>query len=120
MSDPALALALVAGLAGPLLAVDGDTVKVSATGQRLRLAAIDAPERHGRAECLEEWLAAEAATRRLAELLAGAHVVWSGRSDGWNRPLVAIVLPDGRDAGAVLVAEGLARDWTGQTGGWCD
>lgn len=117
MADP---LALTAALAAALLVVDGDTVKLPGTGQRLRLAWIDAPERGARAECLGEWLAAEAATRRLEALLSGgARVDYSGRSDTWNRPLVAIILPDGRDAGAVLVEEGLAREWTGQTGGWC-
>jgi endonuclease YncB( thermonuclease family) len=42
----------------------------------------------------------------------------------WNRydrPLVVLRLPDGRTIGSVLLAEGLAVEWTpGSDFNWCD
>lgn len=117
MADP---LALTAALAAALVAVDGDTLRDPATGQRFRLAGIDAPERGHRAECLQEWILAEASTRRLAEIAAGgARLVYSGHVDHWNRPLVDLRTPEGATAADLLVAEGLAVRWEGAPHDWC-
>jgi endonuclease YncB( thermonuclease family) len=113
-----LAAALSAPFAAPLAVVDGDTVR--GPFGRLRLVAIDAPERGHRAGCLEELVAAERATRRLAELVArGVIVEATGELGRWGLPLVRLRLEDGRTAGAVLVAEGLAVPWSGRRAEWC-
>mgnify|MGYP003642134196 CR=1 FL=1 len=78
-----------------LLAVDGDTVKCD--GQNLRpmgdgapfVSGFDAPEIGRFADCPEEH-----------------------RLDRFGRPLVALRLPDGRTLGSILIAEGLAVEWT--------
>ncbi len=59
------------------------------------------------------------------ELLAidGVQVFDSGDVDSTQskRPLVWVKLPDGRTAGSVLMAEGLAREWTpGYKADWCE
>lgn len=59
-------LVLAAGV--DLEAVVGDTIQLG--GERLRLAAIDAPERGERAECLEKAARAELARDRPAAILA--------------------------------------------------
>lgn len=117
MSVPGFAAGLVTAA---LVVVDGDTVRDPATGQRLRLERIDAPERGHRAACLAEHALGERVAARLEGLVAGGVVVeYSGRADRWNRPLVTLRLPDGRAAGDVLVASGLAVPWTGRKADFC-
>lgn len=101
-----------------LYAVDGDTVKLGT--QSLRLLNIDAPE-VSRPGCPEEAARGRAATDRLRALLAAGPVAIlpNGRLDRFGRPLVRVTA-GGRDAGAVLIAEGLAKPWPVQGDpGWC-
>ncbi|GHE03724.1 nuclease [Defluviimonas sp. 20V17] len=119
MTPAAALLYLLALAADPApQVVDGDTIKTAPQG-RMRLASIDAPESRGRAHCLSEALLAARAKARLAQLLPGARIEFTGRRDGWNRPLIHLRLADGHTAGEVLVSEGLARAWDGARRDWC-
>ena len=110
-----------------LVAVDGDTIRCD--GERMRLlgdgapfvSGIDAPEIR-RARCGAEKLLGERARHRLAELIRtdGLVIEDSRKRDSYRRPLVRLRLPDGRTAGGVLLAEGLAVKWLpGQRYDWC-
>lgn len=104
---------------GPVRVIDGDTFIYA--GERIRIADIDTPEVHGR--CPDETALAARATRRLRSLLAQGpfelHPLPSGRDrDRYGRQL-RIVARDGRSLGDVLVAEGLARTWSGRREPWC-
>ncbi len=104
-----------------LIVVDGDTIKCD--GQNMRLlgggvpfkSGVDAPEMGERAKCeFERHLALKAKARFKELLLAGVpRIEDSGARDRTQsrRPLVNIYLPDGREAGQVLMGEGLAREW---------
>ena len=100
-----------------LIAVDGDMAKCD--GVLLRpmgdgaphVSGFDAPEKGGRAKCAHERQLAEQATQRFAELIAtpGMAIESSGVSDRYDRPLVAMRLPDGSTVGRHMIAEGLAE-----------
>jgi micrococcal nuclease len=97
--------------------IDGDTFDYG--GERIRIADIDTPEVRGR--CPEERAQAARATRRLSALLASGpfELVRNGRDqDRYGRKL-RVVVRDGRSIGDMLVAEGLARTWTGRREPWC-
>ncbi|MDH0114044.1 thermonuclease family protein [Rhizobium pusense] len=86
---------------------------------------VDAPEMGNRAKCDYEWDLALKAKARLKELLlAGVpRIEDSGVKDRTQsrRPLVDIYLPDGREAGQVLISEGFAKPWhSKQRIDWCD
>lgn len=111
-----------------LSAVDGDTIKCD--GQNMRdmgdgapfVSGYDTPETH-HAKCDHELALGRQATARLKQLLRapGIAVVASGQVDRYDRPLVWVLLPDGRSVGSVLIAEGLARRWTPHyRAAWCD
>lgn len=98
--------------------VDGDTGRDN--GKKWRLISIDAPELAEPA-CENEKQLALAARRRLQQLLAGGYRIRpSGRDDPNGRALVDILLPDGRDVGRILIAEGLAQRWPNRANIWCD
>lgn len=97
--------------------IDGDTFDYG--GERIRIADIDTPEVRGR--CPEERAQAALATQRLRTLLAAGpfELVRNGRDrDRYGRKL-RVVVRDGRSIGDTLVAEGLARTWTGRREPWC-
>lgn len=89
--------------------VDGDTLIIA--GQRVRLSGLDAPESAqacGRADGTE-WACGAAATTALRTLVGRSLLSCTyHREDRYGRPLVTCGLPDGRDAGAVLVGDGMA------------
>ena len=99
--------------------VDGDTFWVGS--DKIRIADIDTPETHP-PRCAEEAELGEKATRRLAVLLGEGPFelerVGDRDVDRYGRKL-RIVTRNGRSLGDVLVAEGLARTWTGRREPWC-
>lgn len=100
--------------------VDGDTIWHR--GVKMRLLDIDAPETSG-AQCDREREIGKQATRKLQQLMArGYQVEDGGKKDRTSdrRSLVRLRLPDGRDAGKVLIREGLAQPWPNVGNRWCD
>jgi endonuclease YncB( thermonuclease family) len=99
--------------------VDGDTFWVG--GDKIRIADIDTPETHP-PRCAHEAELGERATRRLAALLAEGpfdlQPIGGRDTDQYGRKL-RIVTRGGRSLGDQLVAEGLARTWTGRREPWC-
>lgn len=99
--------------------VDGDTFYMD--GTTVRIMDIDAPETHP-PHCAYEADLGDRATRRLSQLLsAGAFQLVRGNRDvdKYGRQL-RVVIRDGRSIGKMLVAEGLARPWSGKRRPWCD
>ena len=99
--------------------IDGDTFDYD--GIRIRIADIDTPEVHGR--CPYETALAARATQRMRALLAAGpfelHAPGNGRDEDRYGRKLRIVTRGGRSLGDVLVAEGLARTWTGRREPWC-
>lgn len=98
--------------------IDGDTFDHG--GVRIRIADIDTPEVQGRCP-FETALAARATARMRALLAAGPfelHPVNGRDEDRYGRKL-RIVTRGGRSLGDRLVAEGLARTWSGRREPWC-
>lgn len=98
--------------------VDGDTFWID--GEKVRVADIDAPETHP-PRCQYEADLGERATLRLQQLLNAGPVTLAAAdrdTDRYGR-LLRIVERDGRSLGDQLVAEGLARPWTGHREPWC-
>jgi micrococcal nuclease len=97
--------------------IDGDTFVHA--GERIRIADIDTPELQAR--CPAEARLAAAARDRLGGLLAAG--VFELRRLGRDRDrygrLLRVVKRDGRSIGDALVAEGLARTWSGRREPWC-
>jgi len=99
--------------------VDGDTGWEN--GVKWRLEGVDTPEYAAHAECPEEPERAAQATARMLDLMRGGYeIVWLDQKGGAGRDLVDIRLADGRDAGAVLIEEGLAVDWPHVPRVFCD
>jgi endonuclease YncB( thermonuclease family) len=98
--------------------IDGDTFEHR--GLRIRIADIDTPEMRG--QCPYERALAVRATRRMRALLAAGpfelHRTGTRDEDVYGRKL-RIVTRAGRSLGDMLVAEGLARTWTGRRQPWC-
>ena len=109
--------------------VDGDTFNAVAhmgngtdVDVRVRLANIDTPEMNGK--CESEMRRANAARERLRNLIPRGAIVelknikddkYLGRIDA------NVILPDGRDAGRVLINEKLGRPYSGgKRAGWCE
>jgi len=108
-----------ARITGPVRVIDGDTFDHN--GARIRIADIDTPERNGR--CPHETALAARATRRMSALLAAGpfelHPTPDGRDEDRYGRKLRIVTRGGRSLGDMLVAEGLARTWTGRREPWC-
>jgi endonuclease YncB( thermonuclease family) len=108
------------GGGGVTCITDGDSGVADGEPWRLttRSGGVDAPE-VGRPECPAERTAGEKATRRLQSLMSSGYTM-SGRShDNNGRRLVVVKLADGRDAGRVLIDEGLAQPWPNSSNPWC-
>lgn len=107
----------VATVTGPVRIIDGDTF--DHRGQRIRIADIDTPEL--RSDCAAEVRLARAAKARLGALLAEGpfelHRI-ERDEDQYGRKL-RVVVRGGRSIGDRLVAEGLARTWSGRREPWC-
>lgn len=103
---------------GPVRVIDGDTFDYG--GERIRVADIDTPELRGR--CAHEIELAARATSRMRALLAEGpfelHPTGDRDEDQYGRKL-RIVTRGGQSLGDMLVAEGLARTWTGRREPWC-
>ena len=98
--------------------IDGDTFDHG--GERIRIADIDTPEVRGR--CAHEIRLAARATARMGELLAAGPFTLEpigGRDEDRDGRKLRIVTRGGRSLGDQLVAEGLARTWTGRREPWC-
>jgi len=99
--------------------VDGDTIWLD--GEKVRIADIDTPETH-RPMCPREAELGRRATERMHVLLnKGAFSVepiGDRDKDRYGRKL-RIVSRDGESLGAILVEEGLAREWGGRRQPWC-
>lgn len=99
--------------------IDGDTFYLG--GQSIRIADIDTPETNPPRCAFEAQLGA-AATVRLQQLLNGGpfELRTSGTrdSDQYGR-LLRTVVRNGQSIGGLMVAEGLARPWTGTRQPWC-
>ena len=97
--------------------VDGDTGWEN--GVKWRLADVDTPEITNPG-CSSERQQGLAARDRLQDLMSGGYSIdWLGRTDRYSRQLVNIRLGDGRDAGRVLLGEGLARPFPNSQKAWC-
>ncbi|MBA3677404.1 MAG: thermonuclease family protein [Sphingosinicella sp.] len=97
---------------------DGDTFRYH--GQKIRIADIDTPEVDGRCE-YESTLAAKATDRMETLLHAGPFEMLpnSGRDEDVYGRKLRIVTRGGQSLGDQLVAEGLARTWSGRREPWC-
>ena len=115
-----------------LVAVDGDTIKCDGVNMRDMgdgapfVSGYDTPEMFGNSpKCEEERELGRAAKRRMEQLLAtpGPRIYDSGEVDRTRqrRPLVWVILSDGRSAGSILINEGLAEVWTPEyEAAWCE
>lgn len=99
--------------------VDGDTIRYGSA--KIRLLDINAPET-GDPGCAYERALGGRATRRLLALMnAGPfEVVYRGGRDRdrYGRKL-RLIVRNGRSLGDTLIAEGLARPWSGARRSWC-
>jgi len=100
--------------------VDGDTLWID--GAKLRLLDIDAPETF-QAACPRERKIGTQAKKRLIFLMSqGYRIEYSGKVDrtAAKRQLVRVILPNGDDAGKVLMREKLAQIWPNRGNVWCN
>lgn len=110
-------MAICAGAGDKTCVIDGDTIRWK--GEKIRLAGIDTAELTT-AKCRAERMLAERARDRLAEILDDAATLKIERKgfDKHRRTLAHLAV-NGRDAGAILIADGLAVAWEGRRGDWC-
>jgi len=99
--------------------VDGDTGWEN--GEKWRMLDIDTPETQ-KAACPAELEKGKEALRRLQILMSTNEygLDYNGKADRNKRLLVRVILSDGRDAGEVLIAEGLAQPWPNKGNVWCE
>lgn len=89
---------------------DGDTFRLT-SGERIRIANIDAPEtRSGQARCKRELARGAAATQRARALLDHKAVTFERTGRSYNRTVARVRL-NGRDLGETLVTMGIAKPW---------
>jgi endonuclease YncB( thermonuclease family) len=110
LSSEALCAQLQAETGQVRYVTDGDTFRLT-SGERIRIANIDAPETHARqARCSSEVARGEAAAARARALLEGKRVTFERVGRSYHRT-VARVRVDGRDLGETLIAMGAAKPW---------
>jgi endonuclease YncB( thermonuclease family) len=109
---------LCGGTAGVNCVIDGSTFWQN--GVRIRLADIDVPDT-ALSHCAGEQQKGAAAKLRLQALLNDGTFALSGSARGEDQHggKFRIAMRAGRSIGDQLVAEGLARRWTGQSVSWC-
>ncbi|HEU4959976.1 MAG TPA: thermonuclease family protein [Sphingomonas sp.] len=89
---------------------DGDTFRLE-SGERIRIANIDAPETHaGQAKCRAEIALGLAATKRVRALLDHQKVTFVRVGRSYNRTVARVTL-DGHDLGKTLMTMGVAKPW---------
>jgi micrococcal nuclease len=89
---------------------DGDTFRLE-SGERIRIAGIDAPETQpGNAKCKAEIQRGKAATRRAIALLKGRAITFERVGRSYKRTVASVRL-GGRDLATMLVETGSARWW---------
>ena len=106
--------------------IDGDTLQATCrpwpglvTEARVRILAIDTPERGHRARCEREAQLAKTATAAAEELLQSSiRIIVEGR-DSFGRSLAHVTLLDHRDYGRVMIERGLALPYEERSRGWC-
>jgi micrococcal nuclease len=104
-------------LAGWPIVLDGNTIVLD--GMHIPIANIDAPEVH-QFHCDAERRLGLVAKRRMVELLNSGPVAVhvgdprDGRKKDRHGRTLATIDVDGRDVGEIMIAEGLARPWTGK------
>lgn len=98
--------------------VDGDTFHMG--GKTIRISDIDAPETHP-PRCTHEADLGDRATQRLSQLLSAGpfQLVRTDRDVDRHGRQLRVVIRSGRSIGKTLVAEGLARTWSGKRRPWC-
>lgn len=90
--------------------IDGDTFRLT-TGERIRIANIDAPEsQRGQAKCAAEIAFGLAATNRARTMLQGRAVAIERVGRSYNRTVARVTL-NGRDLATQLIEIGVARPW---------
>lgn len=100
---------------------DGDTFRLE-SGERIRIAGIDAPETHrDQAKCTGEVALGLRAKGQATALLAGRNVTFHRVGRSYNRTVATVTL-DGRDVGSELVRMGIAAWWPRgrPKPAWCD
>lgn len=99
--------------------VDGDTIWLR--GEKIRVADIDTPE-VSEPRCDYEYQLGMRATYRLQDILNegpfSVERVGSRDEDGYGRKL-RVLTRNGQSIGDMLVAEGVARTWSGRREPWC-
>jgi micrococcal nuclease len=117
-TGPTAALPLCGGSPRLNCIVDGDTLWLA--GEKIRLQGIDTAEIHNpKCPDLNPLPIAYQARDRLAQIVRGQITVERSGELSFDRT-VATVLADGRDVGATLLAEGLARRYVANAPPWCD
>lgn len=99
---------------------DGDTFWLRGTAYRIE--DLDTPEKKSPG-CTSEGILASDATRRLIELLNAGEFTLVRRGprdiDRYGRRLRTVEIA-GMSIAATMIAEGIARPWTGKRQPWCD
>ncbi len=89
--------------------IDGDTGWER--GVKWRALNVDTPE-ISQSECAAEKRLGLQARDRLWQLMAGRYQIeWTSGRGLYGRDLAKVILSDGRDAGQVLIMEGLSQPW---------
>jgi endonuclease YncB( thermonuclease family) len=89
---------------------DGDTFRLE-SGERIRIARIDAPETHrDQVRCAGEVALGMRAKDQATALLAGREITFRRVGRSYARTVATVVL-DGHDLGAELVRRGIAAWW---------